>query len=412
MSRRPAYVILGAGVAGHFAADALRQAGFDGQVLLIGAEPVRPYDRPALSKGILQGTKEPQAIIFQPEAFYREREIDLVLGRAAVEIDPAARRVVLDSGKSVSYDRLLIATGAAPIRPRLPGIGLPGVHVLRSLADAEALRAGLLAAERVLVIGAGFVGSEVAASARTLGRDVTLLDLLPAPMSRALGPELAAVYAELHRAHGVDLRMGRGVVELRGRDRVEEAVLDDGTLLACDLVVLGVGVRPAVDLAMAAGLDVDDGILVDEHCATNASGVYAAGDVATWWHPTLGRRIRVEHFDNAGEQGAAAGRAMAGQPEPYAPVPSFWTDQYDTTLQYYGYPVPWDQVVLRGDAAAFSVTAFYLAEGRIVAAAMLNRPKEHRSARRLVAAGAAVDPAVLADPDTDLRALSRQFAAG
>lgn len=412
MSRRPVYVLLGAGVAGHFAADALRQAGFDGQVLLIGAEPVRPYDRPALSKGILQGTKEPQAIVFQPEEFYREREIDLLLGRAAVAFDPAARRVVLDSGESVSYDRLLITTGANPIRPRLPGIDLPGVHVLRSLADAEALRAGLLAAERVLVIGAGFIGSEVAASARALGREVILLDLLPAPMSRVLGPELAAVYADLHRAHGVDLRMGRGVAQLRGRDRVEEAVLDDGTRLDCDLVVLGVGVRPAVDLATAAGLAVDDGILVDEHCATSAPGVYAAGDVATWWHPALGRRIRVEHFDNAGEQGAAAGRAMAGQPEPYAPVPSFWTDQYDTTLQYYGYPVPWDQVVLRGDAAAFSVTAFYLAEGRIVAAAMLNRPKEHRSARRLVAAGAAVDPAVLANPDTDLRALSRQFAAG
>ncbi|MDI3340274.1 MAG: FAD/NAD(P)-binding oxidoreductase [Sphaerobacter sp.] len=410
MARRPVSVLLGAGVAGHFAADALRQAGFDGQVLLIGAEPVRPYDRPSLSKGFLQGQKEADALFFRPEAFYRERDIELLLGRRAVALDVAARRVALDSGESVRYDKLLIATGAGPIRPRLPGFDLSGVHVLRSLADATALREDLAAAERVVIVGAGFIGCEVAASARALGRAVTLVDLLTAPMGHVLGDELAAVYAELHRAHGVDLRMGRRVVELRGQGRVEEAVLDDGTRLVCDVVVVGVGVRPEAGLAADAGLAVDRGILVDEHGATSALDVYAAGDVAYWWHPTLGRRLMVEHFDHAGMQGAAVGRAMAGQPESYAPVPSFWTDQYDTTLQYYGYPIGWDQVVLRGEPSAFAVSAFYLVGGRVVAAAMLNRPKEHRAARRLVAARAAVEPAVLADPDTDLRALAKQLA--
>lgn len=411
MGSRPSYLLLGGGIASHFAADALRQAGFDGQITLIGAEPVRPYDRPSLSKSYLQGQKPAEDLFFQPAEFYREREIDLMLGREARSIDLESQRVTFDSGETLPYDKLLIATGAKPIQPRQPGFDLHGVHYLRTVADSTQLRAALEAAEQVVIVGASFIGCEVAASARALGRNVTLVDRLPSPMQHALGDELAAIYDELHRAQGVTLRMGHLVVELRGDDagNVAEAVLDNGERLPCDLVVVGVGVQPDLPAFTGAAPTLDNGILVDEFCATSIPNVYAAGDVANWWHPELKRYIRVEHFDNAGMQGAAAGKAMAGQPEAYAPVPSFWTDQYDTTLQYYGYPLPWDQVVLRGEPADRAVTAFYLSEGRVVAAAMLNRPREHRSARRIVAARASIDPNVLADPATDLRALSRQF---
>ena len=407
MTPRQRCVILGAGVGGHFAVQALREAGYDGEVTLVGAEGVRPYDRPPLSKAFLQGAKTADGLFFKPPEFYRELDVELRLEAPVERVDIESHRLVLSGGGSMPFDTLLIVTGASPIRLRQPGFDLPGVRYLRSLADAEALRADLQRAGRVLVVGAGFIGSEVTASARALGREVTLVDLLEAPMVRAIGDELGRRYAELHRSHGVDLRLGASVVELRGDGHVEEAVLADGESLACDLVVVGVGVRPETSVVAGTPVAVGRGILVDEHGATNVPGVYAAGDVAEWVHPALGRRLLVEHFDNAGMQAASAARAVAGQPESYAPVPSFWSDQYDTTLQYYGYPIPWDAVVLRGDLDGFPVTAFYLAEGRVIAAAMVNRPREHRAARRLIAAGAAVDPAALADPATDLRALAR-----
>ena len=410
MAPRPHCVILGAGVGGHFAAEALRQAGYDGRVTLVGAEGVLPYDRPPLSKAFLQGQKAAGDLFFKPDEFYREHDVDLLVDAPAETVDVGGRRLALAGGRHLSYDALLIVTGASPIRLRQPGFDLPGVRYLRSLADAEALRADLERARHLLVVGAGFIGCEVAASARALGRAVTVVDLLDAPMVRAVGAELGQLYADLHRAHGVDLRLGASVTELRGHGRVEEAVLADGERMACDLVVVGVGVRPATGVVAGTAVAVGRGILVDERCATNVPSIYAAGDVAEWEHPALGRRLLVEHFDNAGMQGAAAAKAIAGQPEPYAPVPSFWSDQYDATLQYYGYPIPWDAVVLRGEPEALSVTAFYLSEGRVVAAAMVNRSREHRAARRLVAAGAVVDPATLADPGTDLRALSRQVA--
>ncbi|HET9016546.1 MAG TPA: FAD-dependent oxidoreductase [Thermomicrobiaceae bacterium] len=409
MAARSRCVVLGAGVGGHFAVEALRKAGFDGAVTLVGAEGVRPYDRPPLSKAFLQGAKGADDLFFRPPEFYRDLDVELLPAAPAETVDVAGRRLRLADGDEIPYDALLIVTGASPIRLRLPGFDLPGVHYLRSLADGEALRADLDRAERVLVVGAGFIGSEVAACARVLGRAVTLVDLLEAPMVGALGDELGRLYAGLHRSHGVELRMGSGVVELRGQGRVEEAVLAGGERVACDLVVVGVGVRPETRVVAGTPVAVGRGILVDEYGATSVPGIYAAGDVAEWVHPGLGVRLLVEHFDNAGMQAAAAARAIAGQPEPYAPVPSFWSDQYDTTLQYYGYPLRWDAVVLRGEPESPSVTAFYLAEGRVTGAAMLNRPREHRPARRLVAARAAIDPAVLADPATDLRALSRQF---
>ena len=259
----------------------------------------------------------------------------------------------------------------------------------------------------MVVIGAGFIGSEVAASARMLGNEVTLIDLLPLPMVTALGETLGELFAEVHRRQGVVLRMQSRVDELRGEGKVEEAILADGERITCDLVVVGVGVRPNVELAKQAGIETDNGIVVNEFSETSAPNVYAAGDVAHWWHPGHGRRFRVEHYDNAGEHGAAAARSMLGLSEPFIPLPYFWSDQYDINLQYVGYPEAWDQLVLRGDLAEFAVTAFFLSHGQVCAAATINRPRELRSVRRLCEARAVIDPVTLADPATDLRALSR-----
>ncbi len=408
MTALPVYVILGGGLAGHRAAMALRDAEFDGEVIIIGDEPARPYDRTFLSKAFLQGTKDSSDLFFQSEDEYADWEVDLLPGTRATAVDFATRRLTLDSGDTLGFDKLLIATGASPVRLRQPGFDLPGVHYLRTLADAQAIQSGITDGTRVVVVGASFIGSEVAASARMLGANVTLVDPVSAPMATALGEEIGRIFAGIHREHGVDLRMSTRVVELRGHGRVEEAVTAEGERIPCDLAVVGVGVRPETGLFAGTGLEIENGIVVDQFCATNIPGVYAAGDVANWWHAALERRIRVEHFDNAALQGAVAGRSMAGMPEAYAPVPYFWTDQYDVNLQYAGFPGRADEIVLRGDPNAASLTVFYLANGRIQAVATINQSRDLRPARQLIEAGARVDPAILADPKTDLRALARQ----
>lgn len=413
MSTGPHYVILGGGLAGYSAAKTLRLAGFEGRVTLIGEEPVPPYERPPLSKSFLQGKKTAQELAFQSIEEYERLGIELVLGQRATGIDVAARRVTLGGGETLAFDKLLIATGASPIRLSQPGFDLPGVCYLRTLADARAIAERLEGAGSVLVLGAGFIGSEVAASLRILGHEVTLVDLLPAPMARSLGEEIGQIYAEVHRRHGVELRMLTGVRELRGHRRVEEAVLDDGERVACDLVVIGVGVRPEIGLFKDTGIEIERGIVVDEHCQTNIPGIYAAGDVAQWWHPVIERRLLVEHYDNAALQGAAAAKAMLGQPEPYAPLPYFWSDQYDVNLQFVGYPGHWEQQVLRGDPHAQepSLTIFYLRHDEVQGAITINRPRDLRPARRLCEARARIDPDILADVEVDLRALSRQIPA-
>ena len=408
MTVRPRFAIVGAGLAGHSAATTLREAGFDGEIVLIGDEAARPYERPPLSKQFLQGKKLLDELFFHSLEQYAEHGIELRLGRHATALDVARQQLTLDDGEIVAYDKLLLTTGASPIRLRQPGFDLPGVHYLRTLTDAAELGEQLRQSGRhVVVIGAGFIGSEVAASARMLGNEVTLIDLLPLPMVTALGETLGELFAEVHRRQGVVLRMQSRVDELRGEGRVEEAILADGERITCDLVVVGVGVRPNVELAKQAGIETDNGIVVNEFSETSAPNVYAAGDVAHWWHPGHGRRFRVEHYDNAGEHGAAAARSMLGLSEPFIPLPYFWSDQYDINLQYVGYPEAWDQLVLRGDLAEFAVTAFFLSHGQVCAAATINRPRELRSVRRLCEARAVIDPVTLADPATDLRALSR-----
>lgn len=397
-------LVIGAGVAAFGFANAIRDAGYQGRVVIVGAEEFPPYERPPLSKAYLLGKKHEDDLIYRPLSFYEERGITLVLGERIATLDLQARSAQAESGKTYHFDQLVLATGANPIRLPIPGAELPGVRVLRSMADARALRDDLHRVERVLVIGGGFIGCEVAASARTLGKQVTLVETMPVLLGRALGEQIGSAIARVHERRGVVLRLGRRVEALEGRARVERAILDDGTMLPCDLVVVGIGVRPALP-AIDGELEIDNGVVVDATCAASAPGVWAAGDVARWWHPTIQRAIRVEHYDNALGMGAAVAKAVAGQPEPYAPVPSFWSDQYDLTIQYYGYPVEWDEIIVRGDLDQPAFTAFYLVGGRIVGAVVVGRPREMRPARRLVEAQAQVDRALLADSTVDLRQL-------
>jgi 3-phenylpropionate/trans-cinnamate dioxygenase ferredoxin reductase component len=402
---RSTFVIVGAGLAGAKAAEALREEGFDGRVVLVGAEPERPYERPPLSKDYLRGESPREKAYVHPAAFYAEQDIELRLGTAVEAIDPGAHELVLGAER-LRYDRLLLATGAEPRRLVIAGGDLDGVHLLRTFADADALRARLDAGGRVVVVGAGWIGSEVAASARQKGLEVTLVDPLSVPLERVLGAEVGAVYRDLHRERGVDLRLGTGVAAFEGDGRVERVRTSDGGAIDCDLVVVGVGVAPRVGLAQEAGLAVGDGILVDAGLRTSAADVFAAGDVAGAEHPLLGRRIRVEHWANAIDQGAAAGRAMLGRDVAYDRVPYFFSDQYDVGMEYAGHALGWDRVVFRGDPAGREFIAFWLADGRVVAGMNVNVWDVNEQIQELVRSRRRVDPARLADADAALGELA------
>ena len=398
-------VIIGGGLAGHSAAETLRKEGFEGDLTIFEAEPVIPYDRTLLSKAVLQGSRSADSTSFRSIEYYDELRVVLALDQTVTGVDFRARELTTSRGEQVRYDKLLIATGTTPIRLPVPGADLPGVHYLRTVADAVAIKHDLESATRVGVIGAGFIGAEVAASARILGKDVHLIDLLDAPMAGALGHEVGDVFAEIHASHGVSLRMQSRVNELRGDERVEAIVLADGTEIPCDLVVVGIGVRPATDLFVGTDLDLANGVRVSETCETNIPGVYAAGDVANWWHPGMGHHIRIEHFNNAAEQGVAAAKAMLGQPVSYGPLPYFWSDQYDINLQHVGHCVPGDEVVLRRYPDGTAMTVFYLRDGIVEAVAAINRGRDIRPSRKLIEARQPIDRAVLADPEQELRSI-------
>jgi 3-phenylpropionate/trans-cinnamate dioxygenase ferredoxin reductase subunit len=407
MAQRETVVIVGASVAGGRAAETLRADGFDGRIILVGAEPDRPYERPPLSKNVLRGEGDDDKVFLRPADFYDEQSIELQLGTRAAGLNPSQRLVELDDGTLLAYDKLLIATGAK-VRPlRVPGAELAGIFYLRTLADARAIRAAAESAGRVLVVGAGFIGAEVAASCRMRGLDVTVLEMLPVPLQRGLGDDVGQIYAEIHRERGVDLRLSEGITEFLGHRRLEAVVTASGATIECDLAVVGVGVQPETDWLAGSGLALDNGVVVDELTRTSAPDVYAAGDVANWWHPTLEQRLRVEHYENAQNQGVAAAKAILGHPEPYAPVPFFWSDQYDLTLQYVGHATGRDEVIFRGDVATRKFLAFYRRDGRIVAALGINRFRDVSAARRLIRDRVVVSPEQLADERVDLRRLGR-----
>jgi 3-phenylpropionate/trans-cinnamate dioxygenase ferredoxin reductase component len=405
MTNDRTFVIVGASLAGAKAAETLRAEGFDERVVLIGAEGERPYERPPLSKDYLRGEADRETVYVHPEGFYSEHDIELRLGRTAVSLNAAARELVLDDGERLSYDRLLLATGAEPRRLSIPGGDLDGVLYLRSVADSDALRGRLDRGGAVVVIGAGWIGAEVAASARQRGLEVTVIDPLTVPLERVLGSEVGAVYRDIHLDHGVQMLLGTAVEAFEGDTAVERVRTIDGRELECDFVVVGIGVQPRTGLATQARLAIDNGILVDEHLQTSAPGVFAAGDVANAHHPFYGERIRVEHWANALHQGPVAARAMLGEPDVYDRLPYFFSDQYDVGMEYAGFARTWDRVVFRGDPASREFIAFWLTGDRVVAGMNVNVWDVIDPIQRLIGERVAVDDRRLADPDVPLEEL-------
>jgi 3-phenylpropionate/trans-cinnamate dioxygenase ferredoxin reductase component len=405
MTNDRTFVIVGASLAGAKAAETLRAEGFDERVVLIGAEHERPYERPPLSKDYLRGEVDRETVYVHPDGFYAEHDIELRLGRTAVSLNTAARELALDDGKRLCYDRLLLTIGAEPRRLSIPGSELDGVLYLRSVGDCDALRGRLDRGGRVVVIGAGWIGAEVAASARQRGLEVTVIDPLTVPLERVLGTEVGAVYRDIHLDHGVQMLMGTGVEAFEGGTAVERVRTADERELACDFVVVGVGVQPRTGLAAQAGLAVDNGILVDEHLQTRAPGVFAAGDAANAHHPFYGERIRVEHWANALHQGPIAARAMLGEPDVYDRLPYFFSDQYDVGMEYAGFARTWDRVVFRGDPATREFIAFWLIEDRVVAGMNANVWDVTDPIQRLIRDRVAVDDRRLVDPDVSLEDL-------
>jgi 3-phenylpropionate/trans-cinnamate dioxygenase ferredoxin reductase subunit len=400
---RSTFVIVGAGLAGAKAAETLRAEGFDGRLLLLGEEAERPYERPPLSKAYLRGETDPNSLYVHQDGFYAAHDIELRPSTRVRSIDPATRQLELASGERISYQRLLLATGAAPRRLRLPGAELDGVRYLRTRSDADGLAAAATRAEHVVVVGTGWIGSEAAASLRQLGRQVTLVGPDTAPLARVLGPEVAGVYRDLHADHGVQLVLGTRVAGFRGAGRVEAVVTDDGRTIDCDLVLVGAGAVPRTELAEAAGLPVRDGVLVNEQLeAVGAADVYAAGDVAAAWHPRYQTYLHVEHWANALNQGPAAARNMLGIPTAYARLPYFYSDQYDLSMEYSGFAATWDRVVVRGDLATRRFIAFWLKDQRVVAGMNANVWDATKPIQALIRGGWPVDPERLANPSIPL----------
>ncbi|MCD9876321.1 NAD(P)/FAD-dependent oxidoreductase [Streptomyces guryensis] len=402
MATNSACVIVGASLAGAKAAQALREEGFDGALVLIGEESERPYERPPLSKGYLMGKDPREQIYVHPSTWYAEHDVDLRPGTAATAVDPAAHEVTLADGSRVGYGRLLLATGSSPRRLPAPGADLERVLYLRTVADSDRIKAAFQSASRAVVIGGGWIGLETAAAARTAGLEVTVVERGELPLLRVLGREVAQIFADLHRDHGVDLRCGAQVAEITGSGGAADGVrLTDGTHLDADVVIVGVGITPNTGLAQQAGLEVDDGVRVDEHLRTSHPDIYAAGDVANAFHPLLGKHIRVEHWANALHQPHTAAKAMLDRQDAvYDRVPYFFTDQYDLGMEYAGYVEPggYDQVVFRGDAAERRFIAFWLAGGRVLAGMNVNIWDVNDQIQALVRASRPVDVGRLTDP--------------
>jgi 3-phenylpropionate/trans-cinnamate dioxygenase ferredoxin reductase subunit len=400
------FVLIGGGLAGAKAAETLRAEGFDGRVVLVGEEPEVPYERPPLSKGYLLGSDEREKARVHEPGWYEEHDVDLRTGTRAVALDPAERRVELDTGERLSYDRLLLATGSSARRLPVPGADLEGVRYLRALPDADGLLVELRpGGRRVVVVGGGWIGLEVAAAARTYGNDVTVVEPQPTPLYGVLGPAMGEVFGRLHREHGVDLRTGTGVQAFVGSGTVSGVRTGSGAEIPADVVLVGVGAVPNTSLAEDAGLRVDRGVVTDAALRTSAPDVFAAGDVASAFHPLYARHVRVEHWANALNQGPAAARSMLGQDVSYDRVPYFFTDQYDLGMEYSGLGGPGDSVVCRGNPDEGEFIAFWLDGGRVTAGMNVNVWDVTDPIQALVRSNRPVDAVRLADPDVPLESL-------
>jgi 3-phenylpropionate/trans-cinnamate dioxygenase ferredoxin reductase subunit len=405
-SHSPTFAIVGASLAGAKAAEALRFQGFDGRILLIGEETLLPYERPPLSKEYLQGRANRDAVFVQEPEWYPGQDIEVRLNTAASTIDRDGHELLLSDGDRVSYDKLLLTTGASPRRLPVPGADADRVLYLRRLEDSDTIRHAVQANTRVAIIGGGWIGLEVAAAARIAGAEVTVLEQAPLPLLRVLGPEVARVFADLHRERGVDLRFGARVEEiLSERGNVTGVLLADGSRVDADVVVVGIGVAPNTRLASEAGLEVSDGIVVDASLRTADPDIYAAGDVARAFHPLLGQHIRVEHWANARNQPATAARAMLGDNSAsYDQLPYFFTDQYDLGMEYVGYVEPdgYDRVLFRGEPDKREFIVFWLKNNRVLAGMNVNIWDVVEPIQRLIRSNADIDTARLQNPATPL----------
>ena len=399
------YVIVGANLAGGTAAITLREEGFDGEIVLIGAEPYLPYERPPLSKEYLQGVKPFEDALLKPSGFYQEHNIQTHLGTRAIRVDPSDHTVDLEGGGKVPYDKVLVATGVRNRRLRIPGADLEGVYDLRTVGDADRIRAMSRSGGRVVLVGMGFIGCEVAASLRYRGVEVVAIEPFKSPLYRVLGEEIGRVFTQLHRENGVQMFFEESVTAFEGTRHVQRVMTSAGRRIECDFVVVGVGVEPVTDLVIDSGVKIDNGIVVDEFCQTNIEGIYAAGDVANHFHPLFGRQVRVEHWQNAIHQGRAAARSMLGKRDPYSDVYWFWSDQYDCNVQYAGFHRGWDELAVRGNLEERNVVVFYMQERRIAAVVAFNRGRDLQRAMSLIRARVEVEPAVLRDEGIDMRSL-------
>jgi 3-phenylpropionate/trans-cinnamate dioxygenase ferredoxin reductase subunit len=402
MSSDQTFVIVGGGLAGAKAAETLREEGFDGRVVLLGEEDVAPYERPPLSKEYLRGDAGRDAIWAEEDGWYEAHDVELRTGVRVDVLDLAGSAVVLSDGDRVGFDQLLIATGSVAKRLPIPGADLDGVHLLRTVHDSDRLRDALQPGVRLVVIGAGWIGCEVAAVAKQRGAEVAIVAPEEVPLERVLGPEVGAVYREVHASQGVELVLGTGVEAIEGNGAVRGVRTTGGRTLAADLVVVGVGAAPRTELAEAAGLDVDNGVLTDDRLRTSAPNVFAAGDIANAQHPLLGERVRVEHWGTALEQGPAAARNMLGQDLAYERIPYFFSDQYDVGMEYAGHALTYDRVVFRGDPSSFEFLAFWMRGDRVAAGMNVNIWDVNEDIQALIRSGATVSDDALRDPDVAL----------
>jgi 3-phenylpropionate/trans-cinnamate dioxygenase ferredoxin reductase subunit len=395
-------VVVGGGQAAAQSIQSARQLGFDGRISLIAAELHLPYQRPPLSKTYLAGTLASERLRLRPESFYASREVELHLGRSATLLDAGKRRLDLDDGSTLRYDALLLATGSRVRELELPGSRLDGVHYLRTLDDVDRLRVGFKAGRRLVIIGGGYIGLEVAAVASSFDMEVIVIEAAERVLARVASPELAAFFAGYHRARGVQIHCNSNVSAFTGRSRITGVATNTGRHYEADLVLIAVGIVPNIELALDAGLECSIGIHVDQYARTGAPSIFAAGDCTAHRHPQVGRLIRLESVQNAIEQGKAAAGTVAGQPRPFDEVPWFWSDQYDLKLQIAGLALDYDATIVRGNMQENSFCIFYLAGGRPVAVDAVNRPRDFMLARKLVAAKLSAKPQELADSNFDL----------
>jgi 3-phenylpropionate/trans-cinnamate dioxygenase ferredoxin reductase subunit len=400
-----AAVIIGAGQAGGDLAGFLRQAGHTGSITLLGDEPYVPYRRPPLSKAFLAGEVSLDSLYLRPAAYYPERSIDFRVSTAATAIDRSAHRVLLANGSMLPYDKLVLATGGHPRRLALPGGDAANVHYVRTIEDILRLKEQFVAGRRLVIIGGGYIGLEAASVGIKKGLQVTVVEALPRVLARVTAPEMSAFYEGAHRKRGVDVRTGAGVQALEGVERVECVVLDDGSRVPADIVIVGIGLVPNTAIAESAGLEVFNGIVVDAYLRTSDLDIHAIGDCASYFDACAGRRVRIESVPNATEQARACAATLTGAPTPFSAVPWFWSDQFDLKLQMVGLSTGYDQMAIRGDMGRESFCAFYLHDGVLIAADAVNRPADFIAAKRLVASRARVSTAQLSDDGTPLKSL-------